>query len=90
MWNDLHEEAGSADGGWGRFSLQRVRRTRERPMPTVPGAGFGGDLPRCVGASIRYLVTKPWRIPKLARLAKESTQAANAAAKAAAQALQAR
>ena len=43
-----------------------------------------------VGASIRYLVTKPWRIPKLARLAKESTQAANAAAKAAAQALQAR
>jgi uridine phosphorylase len=43
-----------------------------------------------VGASIRYLVTKPWRIPKLARLAKESTQAANAAAKAAARTLQAR
>jgi hypothetical protein len=21
MWNDLREEAGSADGGWGRFSL---------------------------------------------------------------------
>jgi adenosylhomocysteine nucleosidase len=36
-----------------------------------------------VGASIKYLVTKPWRIPRLVRLAKESTDAANAAARAA-------
>jgi nucleoside phosphorylase len=43
-----------------------------------------------VGASLRYLITKPWRIPKLARLAKESTQAATTAARAAARVLQAR
>ncbi len=43
-----------------------------------------------VGASIRYLVTKPWRIPKLVRLAKESVQAANAAASAAARAVRER
>jgi adenosylhomocysteine nucleosidase len=36
-----------------------------------------------VGASIKYLVTKPWRIPKLLRLARESTGAARAAAEAA-------
>jgi nucleoside phosphorylase len=41
-------------------------------------------------AALRYMVTKPWRIPKLVRLAKESTQAANAAAKAAARAVQMR
>jgi nucleoside phosphorylase len=40
-----------------------------------------------VGASLRYLVTKPWRIPKLIKLARESVQAANAAANAAAQTL---
>jgi adenosylhomocysteine nucleosidase len=33
-----------------------------------------------VGASIRYLVTKPWRIPRLVQLARDSTRAANAAA----------
>src|SRR5437763_9916675 len=43
-----------------------------------------------VKAALRYMVTKPWRIPKLARLAKESTQAANAAAKAAAHTVLAR
>src|ERR1700730_8347203 len=43
-----------------------------------------------VKAALRYMVTKPWRIPKLVRLAKESTQAANAAAKAAARTVQAR
>jgi adenosylhomocysteine nucleosidase len=37
-----------------------------------------------VGASIRYLVTKPWRIPRLVRLGLDSTRAANGAAKAAA------
>jgi adenosylhomocysteine nucleosidase len=43
-----------------------------------------------VGASIRYLLTKPWLIPNLIRLAKESTQAANAAAQAAARTVQER
>jgi nucleoside phosphorylase len=37
-----------------------------------------------VGASVRYLVTKPWRIPRLVRLGLDSTRAATAAAKAAA------
>jgi nucleoside phosphorylase len=37
-----------------------------------------------VGASIRYLVTKPWRIPRLVRLGLDSTRAATGAAKAAA------
>ena len=36
-----------------------------------------------VGASIKYLVTKPWRIPKLVTLARESVAAARAAAEAA-------
>jgi len=36
-----------------------------------------------VGASIRYLVTKPWRIPRLVRLGLDSTRAASGAAKAA-------
>ena len=36
-----------------------------------------------VGAAIKYLVTKPWRIPKLVRLARDSTQAAAAAVAAA-------
>jgi nucleoside phosphorylase len=35
-------------------------------------------------ASLRYLVTKPWRIPRLVRLGLDSTRAASAAAKAAA------
>jgi nucleoside phosphorylase len=37
-----------------------------------------------VGASIRYLVTKPWRIPRLVRLGLDSTRAAKGAANAAA------
>jgi nucleoside phosphorylase len=37
-----------------------------------------------VGASIRYLVTKPWRIPRLVRLGLDSTRAAKVAANAAA------
>jgi len=37
-----------------------------------------------VGASVRYLVTKPWRIPKLVRLGLDSQRAANGAAQAAA------
>jgi nucleoside phosphorylase len=37
-----------------------------------------------VRASLRYLVTKPWRIPRLVRLGLDSTRAAGAAAKAAA------
>jgi adenosylhomocysteine nucleosidase len=40
-----------------------------------------------VRASVRYLITKPWRIPKLVRLARESMQAANAAAQTAADTL---
>jgi adenosylhomocysteine nucleosidase len=40
-----------------------------------------------VGASVRYLITKPCRIPKLVKLARESMQAANAAAKTAANTL---
>ncbi len=36
-----------------------------------------------VGASIRYLVTKPWRIPRLARLGLDARGAANGAADAA-------
>jgi adenosylhomocysteine nucleosidase len=40
-----------------------------------------------VRASVRYLVTKPWRIPKLVKLARESMQAANAAAHTAASTL---
>lgn len=42
-----------------------------------------------VGASIRYLVTKPWRIPKLVRLGMESQRAAKGAAEAAARLLHA-
>ncbi len=42
-----------------------------------------------VGASVRYLVTKPWRIPKLVRLARDSTRAARAAAEHAARILRA-
>ncbi len=41
-----------------------------------------------VGASVRYLLMKPWRIPKLLRLARDSTRAANAAAEHAAALLQ--
>jgi hypothetical protein len=33
-----------------------------------------------IGASMRYLVTKPWRIPRLVKLARDSFKAANAAA----------
>jgi len=42
-----------------------------------------------VGASIRYLLTKPWRIPKLVRLGLDAKGAANGAAAAAARALRA-
>jgi nucleoside phosphorylase len=42
-----------------------------------------------VGASIRYLVTKPWRIPKLVRLGLDSQGAAKGAASAAARLLNA-
>jgi nucleoside phosphorylase len=40
-----------------------------------------------VGASIRYLITKPWRIPKLVRLGLDSQRAASGAAAAAARSL---
>ena len=40
-----------------------------------------------VGASIRYLLTKPWRIPRLVRLGLDARGAANAAAAAAARLL---
>ena len=40
-----------------------------------------------VGASLRYLVTKPWRIPKLVRLGRDSVRAARGAADAAARVL---
>jgi nucleoside phosphorylase len=40
-----------------------------------------------VGASMKYLVTKPWRIPRLVRLGLDSVKAANAAAAGAAQSL---
>jgi adenosylhomocysteine nucleosidase len=40
-----------------------------------------------IGASIRYLVTKPWRIPKLVRLGLDARAAANGAAAAAARVL---
>jgi nucleoside phosphorylase len=40
-----------------------------------------------VGASIRYLVTKPWRIPRLVRLGLDARGAANGAAAAAARSL---
>jgi adenosylhomocysteine nucleosidase len=42
-----------------------------------------------VGASIRYLLTKPWRIPKLVRLGMDAKAAADGAAAAAARALHA-
>ena len=42
-----------------------------------------------IGASIRYLVTKPWRIPRLVRLGFDAKNAADGAAKAAAQSLRA-
>ena len=42
-----------------------------------------------VGASLRYLVTKPWRIPKLVRLGLDSQRAAKGAAEAAARMLRA-
>jgi adenosylhomocysteine nucleosidase len=42
-----------------------------------------------VGASIRYLVTKPWRIPKLVRLGLDSQRAASGAAAAASRSLNA-
>ena len=38
-------------------------------------------------ASIRYLVTKPWRIPRLARLARDSERAARRAAETVARSL---
>lgn len=41
-----------------------------------------------VGASIKYLLTKPWRIPKLVRLGVDSQRAAKGAAEAAARMLQ--
>ena len=40
-----------------------------------------------VGASIRYLLTKPWRIPRLVRLGMDAKGAANGAAAAAARVL---
>ncbi len=40
-----------------------------------------------VGAAVRYLLTKPWRIPRLVRLGFESTNAARGAARAAAHSL---
>jgi adenosylhomocysteine nucleosidase len=40
-----------------------------------------------VGASVRYLLTKPWRIPRLVRLGLDARGAANAAAAAAARLL---
>jgi len=40
-----------------------------------------------VGASIRYLLTKPWRIPRLVRLGMDAKAAASGAAAAAARAL---
>jgi adenosylhomocysteine nucleosidase len=40
-----------------------------------------------VGASLRYLVTKPWRIPRLVRLGLDARGAANGAAAAAARVL---
>ncbi|MDP9332572.1 MAG: hypothetical protein M3Q30_04570 [Actinomycetota bacterium] len=40
-----------------------------------------------VGASVRYLLTKPWRIPRLVRLGLDARGAANAAAAAAARSL---
>ena len=40
-----------------------------------------------IGASLKYLLTKPWQIPKLVRLAVDSQKAANAAARAAGRAL---
>jgi adenosylhomocysteine nucleosidase len=43
----------------------------------------GPDGSPQIGPVIRYLATKPWRIPKLAELARDSTTAANAAAGAA-------
>jgi len=43
-----------------------------------------------VKASVRYLLTKPWRIPKLAKLAVDARGAANGAARAAARSLGAR
>ena len=42
-----------------------------------------------VGASIRYLVTKPWRIPRLVRLGIDSARAAKGAASAAARVVEA-
>jgi nucleoside phosphorylase len=42
-----------------------------------------------VGASIRYLVTKPWRIPRLVRLGLDSARAAKGAANAAARVVKA-
>jgi adenosylhomocysteine nucleosidase len=42
-----------------------------------------------VGASIKYLLTKPWRIPKLVRLGLDSQRAAKGAAEAAARMLRA-
>lgn len=42
-----------------------------------------------VGASIRYVVTRPWRIPRLARLGFDAKNAADAAAAAAAGVLRA-
>jgi nucleoside phosphorylase len=38
-------------------------------------------------AALRFVITKPWRVPRLARLAKDATAAARAAADAAAAAL---
>jgi adenosylhomocysteine nucleosidase len=40
-----------------------------------------------IGASIRYLITKPWRIPKLVRLGLDAQRAASGAAAAAARSL---
>ena len=42
-----------------------------------------------VGASVRYLLTKPWRIPRLVRLGLDSQRAAKGAAEAAARMLRA-
>jgi len=78
----------------GVFERRGVRWSAVRSISDLVGVTPGDviglanpDGTPNIGASIRYLLTKPWRIPKLVRLGLDSQRAAKGAAEAAARML---
>src|SRR5437016_2536160 len=69
--------------------MEMAAKAAERLLDAGPAGMLNPDGTPDIAAAVRYMMRKPWRIPRLLRLGRDSQRAAKAAADAAIAALRA-